>query len=148
MDRDESKIVRSRLDEYKYWESLAKEYDKMALLTQELLATAAYPHSPGFGNDGHCQNPVPIDTKMNEILSDEMEFDTKAKTCRERMKNIETFIERNVSSKNLPIFRAHFYEGIPYEEMEFGYNYSAAGLKSIVYRELEKIEFADAKCLF
>lgn len=147
MIREEIQIVRRRLDDYSSYKVLAKEADRKLLETQVLIDAAGEPQSPKWGSVP-TQNHIELSSRLNELVSDQMEYERDARRYHERLEAIEDYIAFTFEGEVKRIMRLHYLEGYPFDEMDELTGFSPSGMKMMIYRAMEATEFKQAARLF
>ena len=141
MHYSEAKIVLNRLEEYGYYKDLAEEADRMALWTQVAIDNCGMPSSPKE-KIAPTVSAGSSDSRMNDLISEQMTYEEDAKYYRSRMESIELYIE-SFDEDVSKIMTDHYIKGRTYEDMEEFYM-TSGGLIHKVGRAIMASDYADA----
>lgn len=139
MKQCEVRAVKKKLEMYQDLLAMAAEKDREALMLQakyEDLATPGcirYDREPGGSGSGR-----PRESVYNEIFSDQIEAERKARQYRVEAEKIRRFIDR-IDDEAKPILKAAYLEGKRYREIGEEIGYSKTGVNSKIIRCLERV---------
>lgn len=138
MKQCEVRAVKRRLEMYQDLLAMAAEKDREALMLQakyEDLATPGcirYDREPGGGSGR------PKESVYNEIFSDQIEAERKARQYRMEAEQIRVFIDRIDDEANELLVRAYI-NGERYWKIGDSLGYSKDGIRSKIDRCLERV---------
>lgn len=134
MTRSEQRIVRRKLELYQDYLRLADEKDKEALLLHESYCAVGGAQTirmePKIGTSGHKVSP---ESRMLEILTDQIEADRLAKEYREQADRIKTFIDAIDDERKIFLVDAYL-RGIRYREIAKERGYAISGVGAVIER--------------
>lgn len=143
----EIRIVKRRLDDYQSYKDLASYADRQALMTQVEIEQAGQPRSPRWDKVAPTQNHLELSSYLNELISEQAQYEREAAGYRLKMQAIEAYIDANFDGPTRDLVKRHYIDGIRYDDLRDEMDLSPAAMVNSVTRAMEDLEFDQAKCL-